>query len=294
MKVKYILKGTRPKTLIAAVVPCMAAAGVSLIQHEGVNVKMLLLCLGLAISIQIATNFYNDAVDYMKGADSKRIGPERITTQDNQSARSVFFVGHAFIFLALAFGIPLILHGGIPILILGVLSLYFAYGYTGGPFPLAYLGLGELFVFLFFGLVATVGTYYLMTLKVSVDIWIIGAEIGLLSSVLIGVNNFRDHETDREVGKNTLATKLNKSVYLFLMDMFIFCPYLLSMFFVVKYHPIFLVNTLSLIIGMKISKGLKKIKSLEQCNYFLAMAGKHMAIFCILFLGASGGYYFLS
>jgi 1,4-dihydroxy-2-naphthoate octaprenyltransferase len=109
--------------------------------------------------------------------------------------------------LAALLSIPLVLHGGWPIVVIGLFSLFFAYAYTGGPFPLAYLGLGEIFVVLFFGLIAVAGTFYLNTLSWSVAELLAGLQIGLHASVLLAVNNLRDIESDRAANKRTLAAR---------------------------------------------------------------------------------------
>jgi 1,4-dihydroxy-2-naphthoate octaprenyltransferase len=161
-----------------------------------------------AIFIQIATNYFNDAIDHAKGADTaERLGPVRATSAGLLSARAMMTGGTVFLILAAVLAIPLVLHGGWPILALGIVSLFLAYAYTGGPFPLAYLGLGEIFVVLFFGVFAVAGTFFLNTLEFSWGTVLAGLQIGLHSSVLLAVNNLRDLETDRAANKRTLAAR---------------------------------------------------------------------------------------
>ena len=284
MNIKLITKGMRPKTLIAALVPPISAYSFFFSITKSHNeIGLLVLCVLLALFIQIATNFYNDAIDYIKGADENRAGPARITTQDKVNPKKVFAIGHVFIFLAFLCGVPLVLKGGIVILLLGLISLFFAYGYTGGPFPLAYLGLGELFVFLFFGLVATCGSFYLYSLELNVSIMVLGTQIGLLSSVLIAINNFRDRETDVSVGKKTLATKLSKKKYLLLIDLFLFIPYLLVLYFVFMHDLKYMFNIFSVPLAHKIRADLKEVIRNEDLNLYLAMSGKHLFVFSFLF-----------
>jgi 1,4-dihydroxy-2-naphthoate octaprenyltransferase len=284
MNLNLIVKGMRPKTLVAALVPPVCAYCFYVSQHDGhQEIIFLVLCVLLALCIQVATNFYNDAIDFLKGADDKRIGPERITTQDQTNPKHVFAIGHLFILLAFLFGIPLVLKGGASILVLGLISLFFAYGYTGGPYPLAYLGLGELFVFIFFGLVATCGSYYLYSLEINLSIIVLGTQIGLLSSVLIAINNFRDKNTDILVNKNTLATKMTNSKYLLLLDCFIFIPYLLVLYFVFMHDLKYMFNIFSVPLAHKISGGIKEISKPEDLNEYLALSGKHLFVFSVLF-----------
>ncbi len=282
---KILLKGMRPKTLIAAIVPCLVAFSLYYYQSKVFATHIFLLCIGLGLCIQIATNFYNDAIDFLKGADVDRIGPDRVTTQDQVGHKVVFLYGHFFISLAILCAYPLFQIGGLPFVFLGVCSLFLTYGYTGGPFPLAYLGLGEVFVFIFFGLVATVGSFYLMSLDLNVEIWICGSMLGLLSCSLIAVNNFRDRETDIKVNKRTLATKMSREKYLRLIDFFLFTPYVLILYFIIKGDFKFIANLLSIGIAYKIHDGLDQIVDLRDCNKYLAKAGLHIGIFSLIFCG---------
>lgn len=288
MQLKFLLKGMRVKTLVAAVVPSVCSYSLFYSEQKTHTLfGYFLLCVLLALFIQIATNFYNDAIDFLKGADEKRLGPERITTQGRVEAKKVFIIGHIFLVLAFICGIPLVMKGGAVILILGIISLFFAYGYTGGPFPLAYLGLGELFVFLFFGLVATSGSYFIYSGHVSISSLIIGTQIGLLSSVLIAINNLRDRETDALVNKNTLATKMSKVSFLRLIDFFLFCPYLLILFFVFYSDLRYMFNIFSVPLAHKISQEIKEVQAGDELNLYLALSGKHLLIFSLLFSGIS-------
>ena len=284
MKNHWIIQGMRPKTLIAGAVPPIVAYGHFLgVQEENsMGIVYFILCVLLALFIQIATNFYNDAIDFRKGADEQRVGPSRVTTQLNISDKIIMRMGHLFILLAFIVGIPLIIKGGIFMAILGVVSLFLAYGYTGGPFPLAYLGLGELFVILFFGIVATVGSYYIYTGQLGFEIFFMGVQLGFLSSVLIAINNFRDRETDIKVNKKTLATKMSTRAYLTLIDGFLFIPYLLIIYFTITidlklFFPIFAIP-----IAHKIRQELRNIENPEMCNPLLALSAKHLMLFGVL------------
>mgnify|MGYP001767274928 CR=1 FL=1 len=201
------LLAARPRTLGAAVVP--VAAGAALAFRGGafdpVATASSLAC---AVLIQIATNYFNDAIDHAKGADTAgRLGPARVTSSGLLPARRVVLGGVACVVAAVILAIPLVLRGGWPILALGVVSLALAYAYTGGPFPLAYLGLGEIFVVLFFGLFAVAGTFYVNALEISPAALLAGLQIGVHSSVLLAVNNLRDFEGDRAARKRTLAAR---------------------------------------------------------------------------------------
>lgn len=165
------------------------------------------------IWIQIATNLFNDAIDHRKGADTEnRKGPKRVSASGLLSPKWVMIGGFVCCLIAALFSIPLVMERGPIILVIGLASLFLAYGYTGGPFPLAYRGMGEIFVILFFGLIAVLGSYYVQTGEIGGrEIWALGWQCGLYSSVLIAINNLRDLEEDKETGKRTLAVRFGKT-----------------------------------------------------------------------------------
>ena len=197
----------RPRTLGAVIVPVAAGCALS-VSAGGFDPVASALALICAILIQIATNYFNDAIDHIKGADTaERLGPRRATNAGLLTPGAMMTGGAVCLIIATMFAIPLVLHGGWPILALGIVSLFLAYAYTGGPFPLAYLGLGEIFVVLFFGVFAVAGTFFLNTLEWSLAALLAGLQIGLHSSVLLAVNNLRDLETDRAANKRTLAAR---------------------------------------------------------------------------------------
>ena len=197
----------RPRTLGAAIVPVLAGAALAFAAGS-LDPLITVLITACAVLIQIATNYFNDAIDHAKGADTaERLGPTRVTSAGLLAPQTVMRGGVVCLALAVILSIPLVLHGRWPIVLIGLLSLFFAYAYTGGPFPLAYLGLGEIFVVLFFGVIAVAGTFYLNTLEVSGTALLAGLQIGLHSSVLLAVNNLRDIESDRAAHKRTLAAR---------------------------------------------------------------------------------------
>lgn len=199
----------RPKTLTAAVIPIIVGSGLAATTVSSLDSKLSWLALLSALFIQIATNLFNDALDFEKGADTdQRFGPARATQKGWLTAKQVKRVGLFFGFLALLCGIPLVIRGGEVIILIGVVSLFLAYAYTGGPLPLAYFGLGDVFVLIFFGLVAVGGVYYLQTLEYSAAALVAGVQVGCLATALIAINNLRDVDQDREVKKRTLAVLL--------------------------------------------------------------------------------------
>ena len=202
------LLAARPKTLTAAIVPIMAATALVRANGYAIHWWVTGLCLFSALCIQVATNFINDAIDFDKGADTaERIGPTRVTQSGLITQKTLYRVSAVLLLLAFFAGVPLVYLGGWPIVIVGVLSLLMAYSYTGGPMPLAYLGLGDLFVVIFFGLIAVGGVYFIQTGHYSTSAFVLGLQIGFLSTVLIAINNLRDVHQDVKANKKTLAVR---------------------------------------------------------------------------------------
>ncbi|HEY2799622.1 MAG TPA: 1,4-dihydroxy-2-naphthoate octaprenyltransferase [Chthoniobacterales bacterium] len=205
---KSFFLACRPKTLSAAVVPVVV--GVAVAHFLGFEVDFLVAFYALfsALLIQIGTNLFNDALDFEKGADTHlRLGPRRATHMGWFSPSQIKTAASWCFILAAIVALPLILRGGWPIVAIGSVSLLLGYLYTGGPHPLAYSGLGDFFVIVFFGVVAVMGTAYLQTHKWLVEAFVAGIQVGALATVLIAINNFRDMDTDRTVGKMTLPAR---------------------------------------------------------------------------------------
>lgn len=220
------LLAARPKTLSAAVVPVMVGSALAADEPTGVSWWVFACALGGAVLIQIATNFINDALDFKKGADTgERLGPLRVTQAGLLSASTVMAAAWGALFLAAMLGIPLLYRGGWPMLIVGLASIGAAYAYTGGPYPLAYHGLGELFVIGFFGLVAVGGTFYAHTLQLTQSALVAGVAVGCLAAVLIVINNLRDVEGDRRSQKKTLAVRFGEGFALTEIVVFSVAPF---------------------------------------------------------------------
>ncbi len=233
-----IFLAARPKTLPAGLVAVWAGCVVvhkfalACPLHTSVNYYLAIFTALSCMCIQIACNLFNDALDASRHADTeRRQGPLRITAGGRMSARSVKLWGVAFLLLACVAAIPLIQAQGFGVILIGIPCLICAYAYTGGPFPIAYHGLGELFVLLFFGLVAVVGTVFVQIgwqsiyETVYIAAIMVGVICGLLSCVLIEVNNIRDRAEDATTGKRTLAVRLGDSRARGLAIAFLVAPY---------------------------------------------------------------------
>jgi 1,4-dihydroxy-2-naphthoate octaprenyltransferase len=190
-------------------------------------VPLLAAALG-AILIQIGTNLFNDAGDFVRGTDTAgRTGPQRAAAEGWLSVGAIRVGAWLSFTLAFACGVVLVRHGGWPIVIIGLASLAAGWGYTGGPRPIAYLPLGEAFVFVFFGLIAVGGSYYLQTLTLTPTALLAGALVGTLAAAVITVNNYRDHDGDKANGKNTLAVLLGRPATRRLYTAEVLVPYAL-------------------------------------------------------------------
>ncbi|HEY9897937.1 MAG TPA: 1,4-dihydroxy-2-naphthoate polyprenyltransferase [Pantanalinema sp.] len=197
----------RPRTLPAAIVPVVVGSAIA--RADGAfSAGPCLAALAGACLIQIGTNFANDYFDFKKGADTDaRQGPTRVTQAGLASPKAVLTATAIAFGLAVLVGCYLVAVGGWPIVAIGVLSILSGLAYTGGPYPLGYNGLGEVFVFIFFGLVAVLGTYYVQALHLSSLAWGLAVPVGLIAAAINVVNNLRDIETDRVAGKKTLSAR---------------------------------------------------------------------------------------
>ena len=200
----------RLRTLPAAATPVVVGSAVAYARGSFAWLPALAALVG-ALLLQIGANFANDLFDFQKGADgADRLGPTRavaaglVTPNEMKAATAIVFL------LATAVGVYLVARAGWPIVAVGLASILAALAYTGGPWPLGYHGLGEVFVFLFFGLVAIGGTYFVQALRLDARVLCDAIPVGLLSSAIIVVNNLRDRVSDERAGKRTLAVRLGR------------------------------------------------------------------------------------
>jgi len=277
--VKNFILGARPKTLLAGVIPPLVSYAYFMSFKKPSELTYLFLCVFGALFIQLATNFFNDVIDFEKGADTKRVGPTRVTASGLVDMKTVRLWAKSCVILGALCGIPLIFRGGWPFVVLGLISLYLTYGYTGGKVSLAYRGLGELFVFIFFGLFSVMGSFYLFSLELNTGVVVLASIFGLLTTTFICVNNLRDRETDKEVGKLTLATKMSRVGYKALIDVTIFSPYLLCLYF--RDTKYFFITYLALLPAVKLSR-IIHTKSGGELNEGLKFSGIHLVVYSTL------------
>jgi len=201
----------RPQTLAISVAPVLL--GAALASEVGpLDVSILVAAMIGAIGIQIGTNLFNDYADFKKGADgANRLGPPRACANGWLPARQVLYAVGITFGIATAAGLYLAVMAGWPVVIIGVASLACGIAYTGGPWPLSYVGIADLFVFVFFGLVAVGGTYFVLTGSLSMTAILGGAILGSLATAVLAVNNLRDRTGDGLVGKRTLAVRYGEA-----------------------------------------------------------------------------------
>lgn len=222
------LLACRPKTLSVSLSPVLVGTAIAWHDtHTLLWLPLLAAALGAAF-IQIGTNLFNDVGDFLRGTDTPgRLGPRRATAEGWLTPGMV--KAGAWFSFALAFlcGIYLVWHGGWPIVAIGLASLAAGWAYTGGPKPIAYGPLGELFVFVFFGLVAVGGSYYLQTLSLTPTALLAATLVGIHAAAVITVNNYRDHDGDKAHGKNTLAVRLGRPATRHVYTLEMLAPYAL-------------------------------------------------------------------
>ena len=207
-KLKLWFEGARPKTIPAAVVPVIV--GTASVESS-LTIYRLLLALVVSIALQVGVNYANDYSDGIRGTDQDRVGPRRLVGSELVSAKRVkLAAGISFLVAAIA-GLVLAIVTSLFLILIGCLAILAAWFYTGGSKPYGYSGFGEISVFVFFGLVATVGSSYVQSQTIESISILCSVPVGLLASALLVVNNFRDIETDSETGKQTFAVRLGKA-----------------------------------------------------------------------------------
>lgn len=202
--------GARLRTLPLAIAPVAAGAGIANMLHE-FSLTLSLLALAVALLLQIGVNYANDYSDGIRGTDAFRVGPARLTGSGRVDPKRVLALALVFFGLAAVAGLAaVIISGRWWFLAVGVVAIIAAWFYTGGKRPYGYAGLGELVVFVFFGIVATVGTVWLQTEVANQEMWFAGAGVGFFAVAVLVVNNLRDIPTDRAAGKRTLAVRIGE------------------------------------------------------------------------------------
>ena len=210
MTARLWLVAARPRTLPAAIAPVLVGTALAVSEDHFRALAFVAALIG-SVFIQIGTNLSNDLSDARRGADTEdRLGPVRVTAGGLMPPRRVLIGTYVAFGVAVACGIYLTAEAGWEVLVIGIASIVAGVLYTGGPRPYGYEGLGEVFVFLFFGVVAVTGSYFVQTEELRWGAFVLSVPVGLLASAILVVNNVRDVDTDRRAGKRTLAVKLGR------------------------------------------------------------------------------------
>ena len=270
---KWIL-GARPRTLPAAIAPVFVAIAIAYPAFDFLN-GLLALIVGL--SLQIAVNYANDYSDGIKGSDQDRIGPTRLVASGLASAAAVKQASFIAFGIGSIAGFYLASRTSYWLLAIGFAAIISAWRYTGGKNPYGYRGLGEIYVFIFFGLVATLGTYYGQTGSINIEAIMAGISNGAVACALLAVNNIRDLESDSKVGKETLAVRLGdtraRRLYMFLIFIAIFTSFTITIFAALGIFP-----ALKLLNEIKFKKGKDLIAVLGATGQFQIILATLIAI----------------
>jgi 1,4-dihydroxy-2-naphthoate octaprenyltransferase len=285
---KIWIMAARPRTLPAALAPVLVGSGAAwavLESHDDFFWLRFLAALVASIFIQIGTNLANDYSDAKRGADTvDRLGPVRVTASGLAAPRRVLHATWAAFGIAVLVGLYLVIEVGPEILAVGILSIIAGILYTGGPKPYGYEGLGEVFVFVFFGLVAVNGAFYVQLEDLELLPFLLSLPIGLLSSAILVVNNVRDVDTDRRAGKRTLAVRLGRERTRTLYTVMLASAYvLLPVALLLGDGPALgLLGLLSAPLAMKPLRAVRERTDGPALNGALAGTGALLAVFALL------------
>lgn len=273
---KWII-GARPRTLPAAIAPVLVATAYAGSNWEPIRALSALL---VSLALQIGVNYANDYSDGIRGTDDSRIGPVRLTASGLASPKSVRAAALISFLIAALIGLTLAVATSWWIILVGALAINAAWGYTGGANPYGYKGLGEISVFLFFGIVATVGSYYVQTEELNLQIFIVAIPMGSLACAILAINNLRDRAQDQIVGKKTLAVRLGergaRKLYMALLIS-------AHLFALLTLQPAVLLTLLAAPLTWKLARGVASGVSGAELIPYLAKTGKLQLVFAILF-----------
>jgi 1,4-dihydroxy-2-naphthoate octaprenyltransferase len=273
---KWII-GARPRTLPAAIAPVLVATAYAGSNWSPIRALSALL---VSLSLQIGVNYANDYSDGIRGTDDSRIGPVRLTASGLASAKSVRTAAFiSFLFAALV-GLTLAATTSWWIVLVGAGAINAAWGYTGGAKPYGYVGLGEISVFIFFGIVATVGSYYVQVKELNLQIFIIAIPMGSLACAILAINNLRDRAQDELVSKKTLAVRLGdkgaRRLYIALLAS-------AHLFALLTFKPAAALTLLAAPMTWKLARGVASGISGADLIPFLARTGKLQLVFALLY-----------
>jgi|UniRef100_UPI00404AEE42 1,4-dihydroxy-2-naphthoate polyprenyltransferase len=273
---KWIV-GARLRTLPAAIAPVLVATAYAGINWEPIRAFSALL---VSLALQIGVNYANDYSDGIRGTDDSRIGPVRLTASGLASPKAVRTAAQISFLFAAVIGLTLAIATSWWIILVGALAINAAWGYTGGANPYGYKGLGDISVFLFFGIVATTGSYFVQTEELNLEIFIIAIPMGSLACAILAINNLRDRAQDQIVGKRTLAVRLGdrgaRRLYIALLIS-------AHIFALLTFKPAALITLLATPLTWSLARGVSRGVNGGDLIPYLAKTGKLQLVFAILF-----------
>jgi 1,4-dihydroxy-2-naphthoate octaprenyltransferase len=282
---KTWLLAIRPKTLPASVAPVIIGTAMAI--GDGIaHFPTALLCLCASLAIQIGTNLANDYYDFKKGTDTtERIGPIRVT-QSGLIKPDIVKLAYIISFcIAGVLSIWLVYRGGWPIAVIGILAVLSGIFYTAGPCPLGYIGLGDLFVFIFFGPVAVGGTYYVQSYEMNMAVVLSGLAPGFLSVAILSINNLRDIASDHKAGKNTLAVRFGRpfAIYECLVSIISASLVPVLIYILIEDHILILTCVFLSLFAIPTMKTVSAKSDGPSLNGALAHTGRLLIVYSILF-----------
>lgn len=273
------ISAARPRTLPTSIAPVILATTYAW-QEGKVNWTVFIICMLFALAAQIASNFANDYFDYKNGSDKpNRVGPRRAVASGDIKPRTMLLATILTLTIAAILGCMLLPVGGWKLLLLGVIIILFALAYSAGPYPLSYHGLGEVTVFIFFGLVPVTTTYWLQTQTIELPVLLGAAAMGLLSSNILLVNNYRDYYTDREDGKRTSVVILGRkfAILTYLLNGILATALFCTTYIGVAFALLFL------LFHFKTWEGLIKTEG-TSLNAYIGLTARNQLLFTLIYL----------
>ena len=277
--IKNWISAARPRTLPTSIAPVILATTYSW-QDGKADWKVFTICMLFALVAQIASNFANDYFDYKHGSDKpNRVGPRRAVASGDIKPKTMLRATIITLAIAAVLGCMLIPVGGWPLVLLGAIIILFALAYSAGPYPLSYHGLGEVTVFVFFGLVPVTATYWLQTQSITSEVLIGAAAMGLLASNILLVNNYRDYHTDQEDGKRTSVVILGRkfAIVTYLVNGILATAMLCTSFVGAAFALLFMILHLKTWRGLKTTEG-------TALNAYIGLTARNQLLFTIIYL----------
>jgi 1,4-dihydroxy-2-naphthoate octaprenyltransferase len=276
------LMAARPRTLPAAVAPVLVGTALAIHDDRFAALAFVAALLG-AILIQVGTNLSNDYSDARRGADTEdRLGPVRVTAGGLVPPRQVLVATYITFGLAVLVGLYLVVIAGPELLLVGAASILAGVLYTGGPRPYGYEGLGEVFVFTFFGIVAVAGSYYVQAEELPWEAFVFAVPVGLLAAAILVVNNVRDLETDRRAGKRTLAVRMGRDRTRVLFAVMVYGAYAVLVGMAIGWSPWVLLPLVSIPLAAGLVRLVRTHTDGPTLNEALARTGMVQLLFCVL------------